>query len=135
MKVIVDLNILLDVLQRREPHYSNSRKCLNRLQAKQADLLISSHCIPTLSYILRKILGKDVACECVSWVLDTFDVALCSKEIFRKANDGPYPDFEDGIVIEEAIAEGCDWILTRDSKGFKNSHVRPISPTDFLTKG
>jgi len=134
MKVLVDLNILLDVFQKREPHFHDSRESLTSLQNGEHLLLLSSHCIPTLYYILRKTAGKEKARECISWVLDVFEISFCSKAILRKACDGPYEDLEDGIIIEEARSEVCDLVLTRDTSGFKNCPIPVTDPSTFLSQ-
>ncbi len=42
------------------------------------------------------------------------------------------PDFEDAVTAAAARNANCDYILTRDPKGFRGSPVRPVTPEEAL---
>ena len=39
-----------------------------------------------------------------------------------------FPDFEDAVTAAAARLAGCDYIVTRDPKGFRGSPVRCLTP-------
>ena len=41
-------------------------------------------------------------------------------------------DFEESVSASAAQLAGCDYIVTRDPKGFRGSPVRALSPEAFL---
>jgi predicted nucleic acid-binding protein len=43
-----------------------------------------------------------------------------------------FKDIEDGTQIQCAAQAELDYIITRDSKGFENSPVTALLPTEFL---
>ena len=42
------------------------------------------------------------------------------------------PDFEDTLQYVAAKEKKCDYIITRDKKGFSNSDIPVYSPKEFL---
>lgn len=56
MKIMVDLNVVLDVLQYREPHYTHSAYVLDAVVQNVIAGVMPSHSVTTLSYILSKYL-------------------------------------------------------------------------------
>ena len=41
-------------------------------------------------------------------------------------------DFEDSVQIASALADGVDFIVTRDSKDYKKSPIKAFAPAEFL---
>lgn len=134
MRVFVDLDVLLDALQKREPHFNSSFEALEFLTQTHNDLFVSLHSIATLYYFLNKHAGREQAQCGVRWVLTHFQIARCKKEQVWNSIEKDYRDFEDGIVAEEADLESCDWILTRNVKDFQRSSVPPINPNLLLER-
>ena len=134
MRVFVDLDVLLDALQKRAPHYDSSYQSLEILTNSVNDLFVSLHSVATLYYFLNKHAGKEKAEEGISWLMTHFQIARCTKQEIWNSIDRGYPDFEDGIVAEEARLESCEVILTRNVKDYKLSPVPALSPEEFLAK-
>ena len=59
-------------------------------------------------------------------VADNSDIDLL-KSFSSKVND-----FEDSLIDELAIRNHIDYIITRNTKDFKNSRVLALSPEEFL---
>jgi predicted nucleic acid-binding protein len=74
MKVMVDLNVLLDVIQQRDPHYVSSAQVVDAVVRNLIEGVVSSHSITTLHYIISKHLSKQKSCEVIRWVLRHFSV-------------------------------------------------------------
>ena len=54
MRLLIDANIILDVLQKREPHYTDSSIVWKICETGQADGFISSLTVANLVYVMRK---------------------------------------------------------------------------------
>ena len=52
--ILVDLNVILDVLQHREPHYAASAMVWSAVETRQARGLIAAHSVTTLFYLLAR---------------------------------------------------------------------------------
>ena len=59
MKALIDGNIILDVLQRREPHVEASSKIWKLCETDQVEGFISALTFADLVYVMRKELTPD----------------------------------------------------------------------------
>ncbi len=57
--ILIDLNILLDVLQKREPFFENSARLLAAVETGLVQGYVAAHSITTLFYLIQK--GKSSA--------------------------------------------------------------------------
>lgn len=132
MKVLLDLNVLLDVVQNRVPHYRDSAEVLSRARGGEIEALVPAHGVTTLHYIVTKAAGQPKADQTVDWLLTHFEVAPAGKETFRRARELSLPDFEDAVVASLAEAAQCGHVVTRNEADFAGSPVSAVSPTAFL---
>lgn len=98
MKVAIDLNVVLDVVQNRQPHYQDSADVLSRVRAGDISALVPGHAVTTLYYILAKAAGTTKADQTVDWLLTHFDIGVADKAMFRRARQLSLADFEDAVV-------------------------------------
>ena len=61
MKVLLDLNVLLDVVQNRVPHFRDSAEVVSRARAGEIQALIPAHAVTTLHYVIAKAAGQSPA--------------------------------------------------------------------------
>ena len=58
MRVLIDTNVILDILQKREPFFTDSYRALRRALENDAECLISASAATDIFYVLRKSLGS-----------------------------------------------------------------------------
>jgi len=132
MKVMIDLNIFIDVFQHRGLHYHDSSLVLTKILDKESIGFIAGHSITTLYYLISKSYNNQKALEAVDWILNHFEVESANKEDFLHARTIDMKNFEDAIVAECASNIECEYIVTRNGKDFKKSPVPAITPGEFL---
>jgi predicted nucleic acid-binding protein len=132
MKVTLDLNVVLDVVQNRAPHYQDSAEVLSRARAGEITAVLPGHAVTTLHYILAKAAGAIKADETVDWLLTHFEIAAADKAIFRRARQLTLADFEDAVVASIAESTKCNYVVTRNVPDFADSPVSAVTPTAFL---
>jgi predicted nucleic acid-binding protein len=132
MKVALDLNVVLDVVQNRQPHYQDSAGVLSRARNGDISALLPSHALTTLYYVLAKVAGKTKAEQTVDWLLAHFDIGVADKAVLRRARQLSLADFEDAVVASVAETAHCDYVVTRNVADFANSPVPALTPADFL---
>lgn len=132
MKVVLDLNVVLDVVQNRQPHYQDSAVVLSRARTGDISALLPGHAVTTLYYILAKAAGKAKAGQTVDWLLTHFEIGVADKAILRRARQMSLADFEDAVVASVAEAAHSDYVVTRNVADFAGSPVPAITPADFL---
>jgi hypothetical protein len=98
---------------------------------------LAAHAVTTIHYLVRKEKGHARARRIVSAILRVFGVAAVDAAVLQEALEFPCPDFEDAVTAAAARLAGCEFIVTRDPKGFRGSPVRSLTPeaiTPLLNK-
>jgi predicted nucleic acid-binding protein len=134
-RVMVDLNVILDVLENRAEWVSASAGVCALCTEGKIVGFVPSHALTTIYYIVRKRGGKALADKAIDWMLSVFRVARCGADEFRMARNGDVDDFEDAVVASSALAEKCEVIVTRNVAHFAASPVPPTTPSMFLQSG
>ena len=132
MKVMIDLNVILDVVQKREPHFSASSEVLALAAKNRLNANIPSHCLTTLHYIIQKHADTTAANNAIDWILGKLHVQPENERAFLRARSLPMNDFEDAVVAAIAESSGCAAIITRNITDFSQSPVPAITPEEFL---
>ena len=132
MKVVVDLNILIDVLQQREPFFSASAKVCDLISNGRCEGVVAAHSVTTLFYIIHRCADWRSADVAFEWMLSTFKVAPADKSVFLAARALGFSDFEDAVVAATAAANLCDFIVTRNLNDFSQSTVPAVAPEEMI---
>ena len=53
-RVLIDLNVLLDVLMRREPYFGNAARIWALVESGQVEGCVAGHSFTTLYYLYRR---------------------------------------------------------------------------------
>jgi predicted nucleic acid-binding protein len=133
MRLMLDLNILVDVFAQREPFYFDSAWVLGRVARFEHEGCTPGHALPTVYYIVRRHSGREAARGAVDWILGHLKIVPGSKSDFRKARTSPLQDFEDAVVVSAAESAQCEAIITRNAPDFARSPIRALRPADLLT--
>ena len=129
---MLDLNVILDVVQNRSPHYTDSAIVLSKVRTAELVGILPGHALTTLHYIIAKSSGSQKARETIDWLLRYFEIAAADKSVFQKARNYSLKDFEDAVVAACAEVDESDYIVTRNTGDFSNSPVKAITPHHFL---
>jgi predicted nucleic acid-binding protein len=132
LRVLADLNIILDVLARREPHYKTSAQVWAAIESGQALGLIAAHSVTTLFYLLTRHTSQAKAKAALVDVLRVFSVAAVDQNVIQAALSLPGRDFEDAVQTAAALQANADAIVTRDLKGYRDSPVTAFDPSGLL---
>lgn len=130
MRLLIDINVLLDVALQR-PGATASAQVL-ALCGRQHEAWLAWHSIATLAYLIERqqsaISGRDFIRGLLVWA----DVAKIGRPDALAALDLPMRDFEDALQVAAAMACGAQFVITRNERDFKNSPVPALSPDAFL---
>jgi len=132
MKILLDTNIILDLLLKREPFSHNAKDIFLLVENGLLDGFISASSITTIHYLIEKSLSKQEANRYIDVLLQIFSISPIDKQILKDAVTNNGNDFEDSVIYTSAHYSKIDFIITRDKKGFASSKVKAIEPNDFL---
>lgn len=135
MRVLVDTNIILDQILRREPFFAAANKFITMCATKEIDGYIAAHSIPNLFYILRKYRTDAERRQLLLTVCRILKVeAIDHNKIIAALNDADFKDFEDDLQVKCAESISADYIVTRNPKDFVTSPIPCISAEELLAK-
>lgn len=134
-KLLVDTNVILDLLAKREPFDVESRQLFSLADTNVVELVVSSLSLVNTQYILSdlmKIKESRTIIRKFKVLVSTFE--LNDKIIELALNDHNFKDFEDGIQYYTALESQCELIITRNLNDFKKSAIPVFSPKEYLSK-
>ena len=131
-KILVDLNVILDVLLDREPFAKEAEWLWALAETGSIKAYISGTSATNLYYILRKTLNAKKTKEILQAVLKIFKVAAVNQTVITNAAQLPYRDFEDAVQEASARYEKLDCIVTRNKKDFKHSFIPVYTASEFV---
>lgn len=131
-KVLIDLNIILDFLNKRNFH-QEAAQLLNRCVEGKLSGYICAHEITTLSYFLfKEQKDKNKVAAIISSLLDIFHVIPIDETILKNSLLSPITDYEDAVIEVSAVAFDIDYILSRNISDFKQSRIPTYTPEQFF---
>lgn len=134
MRLLIDGNIILDVLQNREPHVVDSAKIWKLCETDQAEGYVSTLTFTNLVYIMRKELSPEKINEVFKSLGLIFRFTDLTVSDLAKAAEQQWDDFEDALQAATAERIHADNIITRNVKDFKKSKIVAFTPTEFLAR-
>lgn len=119
MRIMVDTNVLLDILQKREPFFADSYRAIRKAIEADAECLFSASAVTDIFYLLRKALqSPQQARERVEQLAALVTFADVTGMDIHTALSREMPDFEDAVVDAVAERNEADCILTRQHERF-----------------
>ncbi|MFA5909594.1 MAG: PIN domain-containing protein [Vicinamibacterales bacterium] len=129
-RVLLDVNVVLDVLLDRAPFADASSAIWAAVEQGQAEGLLSAHAVTTLHYLNAKAVGVRMARETTDALLSVFAVASVDGAVLNAALALNWTDFEDAVTAAAAKRAKCDALVTRNPSDFKGSPVRVLTPSE-----
>lgn len=133
-KVLFDVNVVLDVLENREPHIANSGPALRMAETGQIHGCISASSIDTLAFLIRRTTSSAMTNNILQDLISILDIVPVNGSIIRKALNARWNDPEDAILYYAAAEAGCKKIVTRNVRDFRTDEdlVLVIPPEKLL---
>ena len=134
MDLVLDNNIVIDHIDRREPFYELSRRVCLLGVVDEANTYISVNMLTDIYYLLRKDYGSQGAQDLIENNLSFLQLIGISAEDAQKALAARWGDFEDCLVARCAEKIKADYIVTRNVKDFRSSSVEAVTPEELFDR-
>ncbi|MFR8171292.1 MAG: type II toxin-antitoxin system VapC family toxin [Marvinbryantia sp.] len=134
MKLLIDANILLDVLQNREPHVQASSVVWKLCETEKAKGYVSALTFANLVYIMRKELDPKKIEETLKALSLIFEFADFNVSDLTHAAELEWDDFEDAVQSVTAERVHADYIITRNVRDFAKSKVVAFTPSELIVR-
>lgn len=133
MRILIDTNVVLDWLLRREPHYNNAKLILHLSEKRQIHGFISASAITDVFYTVSKVFkSKEKARELLNNLFGAINIAMVDDSTIKNAFNLEWRDFEDSVQYMVGKNIDANYIVTRNANDFANSKIKAISPEDLL---
>lgn len=133
MKLLIDTNVVLDVLLRREPFFRTAAEVLNLTQRDDVREYVSASAITDIYYIANKQMkDRDAVRDLLKRLLMVVSVAAVSEREIQNALDLAWGDFEDSVQYSVALLNEMDGIVTRNSGDYQEANMRIWLPEQAL---
>jgi predicted nucleic acid-binding protein len=130
---LVDINIIIDDMSKREPFAKLSHDILALCAQDKFIGYISAHTIPTVHYILRKQYSVVEVKNMLLYICEILNIVGYTKDqVVDALNNDDFSDFEDCLQMESALTVNADYIITGNINDFSGSTIPAISTEDFL---
>lgn len=131
MKAMFDINVVLDIIGRREPFAEAAEAAYVHAVELGDKPFLASHAYATLFYLLGASATRKGRKAAMDWLFESFSAACVGERELSAARSYEMPDFEDAMVSAAAVSAGCDVIVTRNGADFVGSPAPAVSPEDF----
>lgn len=130
-KLFLDTNIVIDLLDKREPFCYDAVRLFTMAYNKKVQLLVSPMTYATASFLLRKH-----GTEEVRRLLNNFRLLSRVTTVNERTVDeslvSQFADFEDALQYYSALTAKAEAIITRNKKDFANSKIPVMTAGEYL---
>lgn len=135
MRVFLDANVLISVLNKEYPLFPISSRLLSLADRPDVALYTSPICLAIAFYFAEKKSGAELAKLKIEILSKKVLMSRVDQEVSNQAlADRRVQDFEDGLEYYSALGSSCEVIVTEDVEGFNYSEIPVLGCQDFLRK-
>lgn len=134
MRLLIDANVVLDVLQKREPYWRDSSLIWKLCETEQAEGYVSALTFANLVYVMRRELDPGQIRDVLEKLRLIFRFADLTAADLEKAAQMGWDDFEDAVQAATAERLTADTIITRNVRDFRNSKVIAFTPMEYISR-
>lgn len=135
MKIFIDANVIVSVLNKEYPLFTHSSRILSLNDYREFDLFTSPVCLAIAFYFSEKKSGNNLARKKIELLCNEINISDIGKDaVFLAISNKRIHDFEDGLEYYSAIYSGCKCIVTEDKKDFYFSEIEVLKSEEFLEK-
>lgn len=131
--LFIDTDVIIDFLIDRKPYSREAAIIFTLIDRKKLKGYASSLTFSNLYYVLHKIEPHKKVISKLDSISNLLTILKVDEQMIRDAIDSGFSDFEDSIQYFCALdCKKIEVIITRNTRGYKNSDLTVMSPGDFL---
>ena len=133
MRVLFDTCVVLDALQAREPFRADAEKLFLLVANERLVGFLTAKSVTDIYYLTHRVTHSDQRTrEILLNLLSLFDLADTTGNDCRQALLSELSDYENAVMVEAAVREGLDCIVTRNQRDFRKAACKIVSPAELL---
>ena len=135
MKALLDTCVIMDAVQNRLPFAQDAQAIF---LAAANDVFVghvTAKAMTDIYYLTHRCTHDSGAAKTVVGRIGMlFGILDTTESDVRRALASDLPDFEDAVMIETALRENMDCIVTRNLSDYQNAPLPVYAPQEFLSK-
>lgn len=131
-RILIDVNVILDTLQKREPFYESSARVLASVETGQAEGVMAAHTVTTLFYLITKDSSSEQARATLTDLMQFLTVAAVDQVTIEEALNLSCRDLEDAVQMMAAVHCGAEYVVTRNVHDYESGPLPALRPGEFL---
>jgi predicted nucleic acid-binding protein len=133
MKVFLDANVLISVVNKEYPVFVYSSRILSLADSSKFQLYTSPICLAITFYFAEKKSGSEMAKKKIEILVTKIKVATVDHSVvLNTIKNKAVSDFEDGLEYYAAKNVKCQCIITEDKNDFFFSEIEVLNAQAFL---
>jgi predicted nucleic acid-binding protein len=133
MKILIDTNVVIDILLKRQPYYEDAILISVLLEKSILEGYISASAVTDIYYIINKeFKDKEKSLEKIKNLLSIIYIASVDEFNIYEAIDSDWNDFEDSLQYVVGKEIDVDYIVTRNIEDYEKSLIKIIEPNMLL---
>lgn len=133
MRILIDTNIVLDVMLKREPFYRMSLEILSLAKRDDVEEHISASAVTDIYYLAyRQLRDKGIVNNLMKELLTVVSVASVFGQEIENAISLEWNDFEDSVQYSVAYLQEMDGIVTRNPNDYKEAKIKVWKPEELI---
>lgn len=133
MRILLDTCIIMDAVQNRAPFADDAKKIFRKGAMNSFIGCITAKASTDIYYLTHRCTHSDKDTRVIlTKLFALFDVLDTAALNCKKAISSSVTDYEDAVMIETAVSNGIDYIVTKNMKDYKASPIPVLSPDAFL---
>ncbi|MEO6845584.1 MAG: PIN domain-containing protein [Ginsengibacter sp.] len=135
MKIFLDANILVSVLNKEYPLFSVTSRILSLSDKNNFVLCTSPVCLAIAFYFAEKKFKSTEAKNKIQVLCKHIQITTVNESaVFKTLQMPAINDFEDGLKYYSAVESKCDCIITEDIDDFYFSKIEVLRSEEFFKK-
>jgi len=133
MKVFLDANILVSVLNKEYPVFTYSSRVLSLADSSKYKFYTSPLCLAIAYYFAEKKCGNAQARHKIDLLISKLQITTVNDKTVKDTNSNKkIHDFEDGLQYYSALNSGRKYIVTEDLYDFYFPEIEVLTSRRFL---
>lgn len=133
MKIFLDANVLVSVLNKEYPVFTYSSRLLSLTDVSKYKLYTSPICLAIAYYFAEKKTGNTSARRKIDLLIHKLNITSVNDKTVSDTNSNKkIHDFEDGLQYYSALHSGCKYIVTENIKDFYFSEIEVLTSEQFM---
>ncbi len=135
MKIFLDANILVAVLNKEYPVYTYAARIMSLADNSRYKVYTSPLCLAIAFYFAEKKSSRTKAKEKIRVLSSHIEIAgTDANSVIQTISNKKINDFEDGLEYYSALAAKCEVIITEDTNDFYFSDIDVQTSSGFFER-